>query len=124
MDSLWKATTLVLRRQSTNSRTRLVGALLIIHSVGFGCGGFVTLTYAIVIVLVAVTTGLQYMVLAVAAGAVAAAVIGLAAALWVLARKLRSRLNRWTVIVLAIEVILTPIRLCAICARESGTPCR
>jgi hypothetical protein len=96
---------------SKSWRIRLVGALLIVQSLGFGCGGFLALMYAIVFLLVAVTSGLWYLVLAIAGAAVAAALIGLAAALWVLARKLRFRLKPWTLIVVAIEVVLTPIGL-------------
>ena len=95
--------------QSKTWRIRLVGALLITESLGFGCGGLLALMYAVVILVVAVTTGLQYLVLAIAASVVSAALVGLAVALWLLARKLRSRLNRWTLIVLAIEVVLAPM---------------
>ncbi|MDQ6947105.1 MAG: hypothetical protein M3256_12770 [Actinomycetota bacterium] len=94
---------------SKNWRTRLVGALLIVQSLGFGCGGFMTLIYATVFLWVTVTSGLRYLLLAIAAGVVAAALIGLAAALWVLALKFRWRLKPWILIVIATEVILTPV---------------
>lgn len=88
---------------------RLAGALLIVQSLGFGCGGIVTLLYAVAILLVAVASGLRYVILAISAAVVAAALLGFAAALWLLARKFRWRLKPWTLIVVAMEVVLTPI---------------
>lgn len=92
-----------------NGRLRLASALLIAESLSLGCGGLVTMIYAIVILVVAVVSGLQYLVLAMAAGVLSGALIGLALALWALARKLRSRLNRWTLIALAIQMVFAPI---------------
>lgn len=79
------------------------------ESLGFGCGGLLTLMYAILILVIAVVSGLQYLVLALAAGVVSGALLSLAAAVWALAHKVCSRLDRWILMALASQLVLAPI---------------
>lgn len=87
---------------------RLVCALLVVQGMGFGCGGILLLIYAVVVLALALTAGLQYLVLAVAAAVVAAALSAFAVALWLLARGLRWRGKQWAQMVVAAEIVLAP----------------
>lgn len=93
------------RMQWINPRLRVLGALLRIQSVAFGCAGAVTL----ILVLVSVASGWQYLLFAAATFAVAILLAGVAAGVWILAGTLRSGLNRWTLGTLALQLVLSPM---------------
>lgn len=88
-----------------NPRLRVLGALLRIQSVAFGCASAVTL----ILVLVSVVSGWQYLLFAAGTFAVAILLAGVAAGVWILAGTLRSGLNRWTLGTLALQLVLSPI---------------
>lgn len=67
------------------------------------------LIHAVVVLALALTSGLQYLVLAVAAAVVAAALCAFAATLWLLAQGLRRRGKQWARFVVAAEIVLAPI---------------
>jgi hypothetical protein len=96
-------------RQQVNGRLRLVGALLTVQSFGFGCASLVTSIYLLFTLLAMVVSGWQYLIFAGAFLALAIVLSAVAAGLWILARKLRSGLNRWTLGALALELVFTPI---------------